>query len=43
VSSKTPRSPRRAPWVGQHSDEVLQEAGWSQTDIERLRVRGIIG
>jgi len=35
--------PRRAPSVGQHTDAVLQEAGYSDTDIQRLRALGVLG
>ena len=35
--------PRRAPSVGQHTDEVLREAGYSKTDIERLRALRVLG
>jgi alpha-methylacyl-CoA racemase len=41
--SATPVSQRReAPAPGQHNDEVLQEAGWVDTDIERLRTAGVL-
>ncbi|MBO0740642.1 MAG: CoA transferase [Hyphomicrobiaceae bacterium] len=36
-------APRRAPSVGQHTDEALQEAGYSQTEILRLRALGVLG
>ena len=36
-------APRRAPSVGQHTDETLQEAGYSQTEILRLRALGVLG
>jgi formyl-CoA transferase len=36
-------APRRAPSVGQHSEEVLQEAGYSTGDIARLRELGVLG
>ncbi len=35
-------APRRAPSVGQHSDAVLEEAGYSVQDIERLRSLGVL-
>jgi formyl-CoA transferase len=36
-------APRRAPSVGQHSEEVLEEAGYSMGDIGRLRGLGVLG
>jgi formyl-CoA transferase len=35
--------PRRAPGVGQHSEEVLREAGYSADEIGRLRGSGVVG
>ena len=35
--------PRRAPKVGEHSDEVLRDAGYSDAEIEALRAEGVIG
>jgi formyl-CoA transferase len=34
--------PRRAPGVGEHSDEVLREAGYAEADIARLRASGAV-
>ena len=36
-------APRRAPSVGQHSDEVLREAGYTAADIARLRAQKVLG
>lgn len=36
-------APRRAPSIGQHSEEVLAEAGYSSGDIARLRSLGVLG
>jgi crotonobetainyl-CoA:carnitine CoA-transferase CaiB-like acyl-CoA transferase len=36
-------APRRAPSVGQHTDEVLSEAGYSAAEIAQLRTRGVLG
>ena len=36
-------APRRAPSVGQHTREVLQEAGYSTDEIERMRTSGALG
>ena len=35
-------APRRAPAVGQHSEDVLREAGYSADDIGRLRKLGVL-
>ena len=34
--------PRPAPDVGEHSDEILREAGYSAAEIRALRETGII-
>ena len=42
--SETPgRSRTAAPEFGQHSEEVLLEAGYSWGEIEALRSDGVIG
>jgi formyl-CoA transferase len=33
---------KRAPSIGQHSDEVLREAGYSAGEIGRLRESGVL-
>ena len=43
VDGETKVAPRRAPSVGQHSDIVLREAGYSSDDIGRLRALGVLG
>ncbi|MEW6768695.1 MAG: CoA transferase [Pseudomonadota bacterium] len=35
--------PRMAPDVGEHSDEVLSAAGYSNSDIAKMRAAGVIG
>jgi crotonobetainyl-CoA:carnitine CoA-transferase CaiB-like acyl-CoA transferase len=35
--------PHPAPSVGQHSAQVLREAGYSEADIQALRADGVIG
>jgi formyl-CoA transferase len=35
--------PRRAPNVGEHSEEVLRAAGYSDPEIRALRADGVIG
>ena len=34
--------PKRAPAVGQHSDEILREVGYSADEISRLRKAGVL-
>jgi crotonobetainyl-CoA:carnitine CoA-transferase CaiB-like acyl-CoA transferase len=34
--------PRRAPDVGEHSAEVLRDAGYSDAEIRALRAEGVI-
>ncbi len=36
-------SAKRAPDLGEHNDEVLQELGFDTKEIERLRASGVIG
>ena len=43
LDGETKVAPRRAPSVGQHTDAVLQEAGFSAADIERLRSLAVLG
>jgi crotonobetainyl-CoA:carnitine CoA-transferase CaiB-like acyl-CoA transferase len=40
-SQKT--APRRPPYVGEHSDEVLREAGYDEAAIRQLRASGAVG
>jgi crotonobetainyl-CoA:carnitine CoA-transferase CaiB-like acyl-CoA transferase len=35
--------PRRAPAVGDHSEEVLRQAGYPDAEIQALRAEGVIG
>jgi len=35
--------PRRAPSIGQHSDEILREAGYDEAAILQLRTAGAVG
>jgi crotonobetainyl-CoA:carnitine CoA-transferase CaiB-like acyl-CoA transferase len=42
--SATPPDPsRRAPLLGEHTEQVLREAGFSPHEIDRLRNAGVIG
>ncbi|HZT48435.1 MAG TPA: CoA transferase [Hyphomicrobiaceae bacterium] len=43
LDGETKVPPRRAPTVGQHTEEVLKEAGCSAEDIRRLRESGALG
>ena len=36
-------SPRQAPGVGEHSDEVLRALGYADADISKLRASGAVG
>jgi crotonobetainyl-CoA:carnitine CoA-transferase CaiB-like acyl-CoA transferase len=42
VHGVTKVSAKRAPDLGEHNDEVLQELGLDTTEIERLRAGGVI-
>ncbi len=42
VAEESKRAPSRAPGVGDHSVEVLQEAGYSEDEIQKLLERGIV-
>ncbi len=43
LDGETKVAPTRAPSVGQHTDVVLQEAGYSPDDLARLRGLGVFG
>jgi len=34
--------PKKAPALGEHTDEILREMGYAQSDIERMRAAGIV-
>jgi crotonobetainyl-CoA:carnitine CoA-transferase CaiB-like acyl-CoA transferase len=42
LGGETPVPARAAPAVGQHSDEVLREAGYAEAEIAALRARGVV-
>jgi crotonobetainyl-CoA:carnitine CoA-transferase CaiB-like acyl-CoA transferase len=42
IRGQQKRTPRPAPTVGEHSEEVLREAGYSESDIRSLRAEGVI-
>jgi formyl-CoA transferase len=35
--------PRRAPGIGEHSEEILREAGYDEVEIAKLRTSGAVG
>jgi crotonobetainyl-CoA:carnitine CoA-transferase CaiB-like acyl-CoA transferase len=43
IDGSQKRPPRHPPRLGQHSDEVLAEAGFDAVDIQRLRACGAVG
>jgi crotonobetainyl-CoA:carnitine CoA-transferase CaiB-like acyl-CoA transferase len=43
LSGFVPAAPRPAPRAGQHTQDVLREAGFEATEIEALRTAGAIG
>jgi crotonobetainyl-CoA:carnitine CoA-transferase CaiB-like acyl-CoA transferase len=42
LAGETKVAPRAAPAVGQHSEELLREAGYSADEISRLREQGVV-
>jgi len=43
IAEENKTAPRRAPEIGEHSDEVLRGAGYADVDIVRLRASGAVG
>jgi len=43
IDGESQRRPQAAPAVGQHSDELLREAGYSDAEIATLRGSGVVG
>jgi formyl-CoA transferase len=43
LDGETKVAPRRAPAVGQHTEEVLRQAGYSAAEVDRLRALGVLG
>jgi len=42
VSAVDKTKPRKAPELGQHTDEILREAGYDAAEIERLRAGKVV-
>jgi len=42
MSGQEKVTPRRAPAVGQHSEEILREAGYPEPEIRALQADGVI-
>lgn len=42
ISGEPKRPPARAPGIGQHTDEVLREAGYDEGEIRRLRALNVL-
>jgi crotonobetainyl-CoA:carnitine CoA-transferase CaiB-like acyl-CoA transferase len=43
IKGQEKMKPRRAPNVGEHTDEVLRASGYSESAIRALRAEGVIG
>ena len=42
IEGATKVRPRKAPNVGEHSDEILGAAGYSDADIAEMRASGVV-
>lgn len=42
VDGETKRQPSRAPAIGEHSDQVLEELGFSREAVAEMRAKGIV-
>jgi len=42
LEGETKVAPRRAPAIGEHTEVVLREAGYTPEEIERLRALGVL-
>ncbi len=43
MSATPPEVRRRAPQLGEHTDEILQDLGMTSDEIDSLRVDGAVG
>ncbi len=43
IGGEKKRPPRKAPELGQHSNEILADLGFSGAEIEKMRAAGIVG
>ena len=43
IDGELPPEPTKAPTVGEHTDEILDELGFNQQTIDDLREKGAIG
>jgi crotonobetainyl-CoA:carnitine CoA-transferase CaiB-like acyl-CoA transferase len=42
VSGASKLPPRKAPGIGEHSDEILRQAGFDEASIRKLRTSGTV-
>jgi formyl-CoA transferase len=42
LKGETKTTPRKAPYVGEHSQRILEELGLSGSEIERLKTTGAV-
>jgi crotonobetainyl-CoA:carnitine CoA-transferase CaiB-like acyl-CoA transferase len=42
IAGQDKAAPRIAPAIGEHSVEVLREAGFAESEIERLLAAGVV-
>ena len=43
IDGSRKKTPRKPPELGEHSDEVLREAGYDDAAIQKLRAAGAVG
>jgi formyl-CoA transferase len=42
LGRRQPKGPAAAPGIGEHSDEILREAGYDEASIRQLRASGAV-